>query len=85
MTDESDPELDQVVADLQAQADRLRTDIGAINDLLTRASLLSGAPQSAQFMEWWVTQHRPALSRAVEAIDEFGDNAAPDEPPPAGE
>ena len=78
MEDDAEQGLGNVVADIQEHAARLRAQVEEVNDLVRRAALIQDDAESRQFLDWWVTQHHPALRRAAEALSEMSESSAPE-------
>lgn len=66
----------QVAAQLKAQADALGGVVAQVNGLVDRASGLWQGRDSQEFANWWVSQHRPRLQAAQEAIRGLGQSAS---------
>lgn len=62
-------EVERVAAGLHTQSSQLMHAIQQIGQLVDQAVSVWDGQDSRQFHEWWNSQHKPALSRAAEAIE----------------
>lgn len=62
-------EVERVAAGLHTQAQHLQQAIQQITNLVNQAVHAWEGQDSKQFLDWWNSQHKPALTRAAEAID----------------
>ena len=65
-------EVERVAAGLHQQSQALHTAINQISNLVNQAVHVWEGHDSTQFADWWNSQHKPALTRAAEAIDGLG-------------
>ncbi len=68
-------EVERVATGLHNQANALGTAITTINGLIHQAVQVWEGPDSKQFLDWWNSQHQPALNRAKEAIEGLSTSA----------
>ncbi|MBK8729624.1 MAG: WXG100 family type VII secretion target [Tetrasphaera sp.] len=62
-------EVERVAAGLHQQSQALHQSMTAIEKLVTQAVHAWEGQDSKQFMDWWNSQHKPAINRASEAIE----------------
>lgn len=62
-------EVERVAAGLHSQAGNLNSLIAQIDNLVNQAVSVWEGQDSTQFHEFWNSQHKPALTQAMHAID----------------
>lgn len=68
-------EVERVAANLHSEAGKLQQAISQITNLVNTAVHAWEGQDSKQFQDWWNSQHKPALSRAAEAIEGLSKSA----------
>ncbi len=67
--------VDGIGKQLKQQAHAIETLIRTIEGLINNAVHAWDGNDSRQFHDWWVSQHRPALTNIAHAIDGLGTSA----------
>lgn len=68
-------EVERVAGGLHQQSQALQQSINQISTLVSQAVHVWEGHDSQQFQDWWNSQHKPALSRAAEAIEGLSQSA----------
>lgn len=68
-------EVERVAAGLHQQSQALHSAMNQITNLVNQAVHAWDGQDSRQFSDWWNSQHRPALTRAAEAIEGLSQSA----------
>lgn len=68
-------QVEQVAAGLHTQAGQLQQAISTITNLVNQAVHVWEGQDSKQFADWWNSQHKPALTKAAEAIEGLSTSA----------
>lgn len=68
-------EVDRIGGQLMTQADQIGQVMGAIDGLINQAESNWQGKDAQEFKQWWMTQHKPALAKAQEAVHGLGQSA----------
>ena len=68
--------VESLAGQLTHQGDRLAAAVSAITNLVDQIESVWQGHDALQFRDWWISQHRPALASAAEAVTGLGRAAA---------
>jgi WXG100 family type VII secretion target len=67
--------VEQLAAQLKGKANEIDGLMGSIDALIEQLQAVWKGQDAIMFRDWWVSQHRPNLMHAREAIDGLGQSA----------